>query len=155
MPRKLYLYTFVAALGGFLFGFDTAVINGALPFFREHFNLTGNLEGLAVSSAIFGCVAGALFIGRPGDRYGRRYMLRIMAVLFIISALGSGLATSIYEFMIFRVVGGLAPGHRCLNNKENGYARSYSVSCPGVQQDTCQYDRDKKRKSTAPQSDVV
>ena len=50
MPRKLYLYTFVAALGGFLFGFDTAVINGALPFFRDHFNLTGNLEGLAVSS---------------------------------------------------------------------------------------------------------
>jgi sugar porter (SP) family MFS transporter len=110
MPRKLYLYTFVAALGGFLFGFDTAVINGALPFFRDHFNLTGNLEGLAVSSAIFGCVAGALLIGRPGDKYGRRYMLRIMAVLFIISALGSGLATSIYEFMIFRVIGGLAIG---------------------------------------------
>ena len=110
MPRKLYLYTFVAALGGFLFGLDTAVINGALPFFRDHFNLTGSMEGWAVSSAIFGCVAGALFIGIPGDKYGRRYMLRIMAVLFVISALGSGLATSIYEFMIFRVIGGLAIG---------------------------------------------
>jgi sugar porter (SP) family MFS transporter len=110
MPRKLYLYTFVAALGGFLFGFDTAVINGALPFFRDHFKLTGSLEGWAVSSAIFGCVAGALFIGVPGDKYGRRYMLRIMAVLFIISALGSGLAKSVYEFMIFRVIGGLAIG---------------------------------------------
>jgi sugar porter (SP) family MFS transporter len=110
MPRKLYLYTFVAALGGFLFGFDTAVINGALPFFRDHFNLTGKLEGLAVSSAIFGCVAGALFIGIPGDKFGSRYMLRIMAVLFVISALGSGLATSIYEFMVFRVIGGLAIG---------------------------------------------
>lgn len=110
MPRKLYLYTFVAALGGFLFGFDTAVINGALPFFRDHFNLTGKLEGLAVSSAIFGCVAGALFIGIPGDKYGRRYMLRIMAVLFVISAVGSGLATSVYVFMIFRIIGGLAIG---------------------------------------------
>jgi len=110
MPRKLYLYTFVAALGGFLFGFDTAVINGALPYFREHFQLSGSLEGWAVSSAIFGCIAGALLIGVPGDKYGRRYMLRIMAALFVISALGSGLANNIYMFMLFRVIGGIAIG---------------------------------------------
>jgi len=110
MPRKLYLYTFVAALGGFLFGFDTAVINGALPYFREHFQLSGSLEGWAVSSAIFGCIAGALFIGIPGDKYGRRYMLRIMAALFVISAIGSGLANNIYMFMIYRIIGGLAIG---------------------------------------------
>ncbi len=81
MPRSLYLYTIVAALGGFLFGFDTAVINGALPFFRDHFELEKVMEGWAMSSAIFGCIAGAIGIGRPADKYGRRYMLKITAFL--------------------------------------------------------------------------
>ncbi len=110
MKKKLLLYTFVAALGGFLFGFDTAVINGALPFFSGHFNLTAGMKGWAVSSAIFGCVFGALFIGIPGDKYGRRYMLRVMAALFFVSAVGSGLANSINIFIAFRIIGGIAIG---------------------------------------------
>jgi len=110
MPRNLYLYTIVAALGGLLFGFDTAVINGALPFFRDHFELDKVMEGWAMSSAIFGCIVGAIGIGRPGDKYGRRYMLKITALLFLISAVGTGLATNITMFIIFRIIGGLAVG---------------------------------------------
>ncbi len=110
MRRKLILYTVVSALGGFLFGFDTAVINGAIPFFTEFFDLTETMKGWAVSSAIFGCVAGALFIGVPGDKYGRRDMLRVMAVLFLVSAVGTGLSQNIFSFISFRVIGGLAIG---------------------------------------------
>ena len=110
MPKKLYLYTLVAAMGGFLFGFDTAVINGALPFFRDHFQLDKVMEGWAMSSAIFGCIIGAVGIGRPGDKYGRRDMLKITALLFLISAIGTGMANNITLFIIFRIVGGLAIG---------------------------------------------
>lgn len=110
MPRNLYLYTIVAALGGFLFGFDTAVINGALPFFRDYFQLDKVMEGWSMSSAIFGCIVGAIGIGRLGDRYGRRYMLKIMAFLFLVSAIGTGLANSITVFIISRIIGGLAIG---------------------------------------------
>lgn len=110
MPGKLFLYTIVAALGGFLFGFDTAVINGALPFFRAHFQLNDVMEGWAMSSAIIGCILGAIGIGRPGDKYGRRQMLKVTALLFLISAIGTGLATNITLFVIFRIIGGLAVG---------------------------------------------
>ncbi len=110
MPKNLYLYTIVAALGGFLFGFDTAVINGALPFFREHFELDKVMEGWAMSSAIFGCIVGAIGVGRLGDKYGRRYMLKITALLFLISALGTGMSSNITMFIVFRIIGGLAVG---------------------------------------------
>lgn len=110
MRKKLFLYTMVAALGGFLFGFDTAVINGALPFFREHFQLDKVMEGWAMSSAIVGCIVGAIGIGRPGDKYGRRDMLKVVAMLFLISALGTALASSITWFIVFRFIGGLAVG---------------------------------------------
>ena len=110
MKRALLIYTFVAALGGLLFGFDTAVINGALPFFTKHFGLTEAMKGWAVSSALIGCIIGALFIGRPGDIFGRRYMLRILAVLFLVGAIGTGLANNLTVFVIFRFIGGLAIG---------------------------------------------
>ncbi len=110
MPKNLFLYTIVAALGGFLFGFDTAVINGALPFFRDHFELDKVMEGWAMSSAIFGCIVGAIGVGRLGDKYGRRYMLKITALLFLVSAIGTGLASNISMFIIFRIIGGLAVG---------------------------------------------
>ncbi len=110
MPRNLFLYTIVAALGGFLFGFDTAVINGALPFFRDHFQLDKVMEGWAMSSAIFGCIAGAIGIGRPADKYGRRFMLKIMGFLFFISAVGTAFAPDITLFIVFRIIGGLAIG---------------------------------------------
>ncbi|MDB4303240.1 sugar porter family MFS transporter [Desulfosarcina sp.] len=110
MKKSLYLYSLVAALGGLLFGFDTAVINGALPFLRDYFKLTETMEGWAISSAILGCVIGALFIGRPGDIFGRRFMLKIVAILYLISAVGSGLADNISTFIIYRIIGGIAVG---------------------------------------------
>jgi len=110
MKRSLFLFAFVGALGGFLFGFDTAVINGALPFFREYFDLDKVMEGWVMSSAIFGCIVGAISIGKPGDRYGRRDMLKVMASLFLISAIGTGLSTNVTSFIIFRIIGGLAVG---------------------------------------------
>ena len=72
MRRYLYFVTFVAALGGLMFGFETAVINGAIFYVAEHFQLNEFMKGFVVSTALAGCVAGALFIGRTGDRYGRR-----------------------------------------------------------------------------------
>ncbi len=110
MRRSLYLYTATAALGGLLFGFDTAVINGAMPFFTKYFALGGAGQGWAVSSALVGCVFGALLAGRPGDRYGRRFMLMILALLFLVSALGTGLAHRFNTFIVFRFIGGLAVG---------------------------------------------
>ncbi len=110
MHKKLYTYTFVAALGGLLFGFDTAVINGAMPFFTDYFHLTEAMQGWAVSSALIGCIIGALFIGKPGDVFGRRRMLRFLALLFLVSALGTGLAPNLNWFVFFRFIGGLAVG---------------------------------------------
>lgn len=110
MKKKLYLYTLVAALGGLLFGYDTAVINGALPFFTKYFELSLAMQGWAVSSALVGCILGALLIGRPGDKYGRRTMLRVMAIFFLVSAIGSGLANDLTTFVVFRFIGGLAIG---------------------------------------------
>ena len=110
MKKKIFFYTFVAALGGLLFGYDTAVINGALPFFTDYFKLTSAMQGWAVSSALIGCIVGAFFIGRLGDKYGRRSMLRIMGLFFLISAIGSGLADSLTTFVIYRFLGGIAIG---------------------------------------------
>ncbi|QGY47396.1 sugar porter family MFS transporter [Maribellus comscasis] len=110
MRRYLYFVTFVAALGGLMFGFETAVINGAIYYVAEHFQLSEFMKGFVVSTALAGCVIGALFIGKPGDKYGRRYMLKIMAALFLFSMLGAGLAANIWMFVIARFLGGIAVG---------------------------------------------
>ncbi|MCK4992425.1 MAG: sugar porter family MFS transporter [Bacteroidales bacterium] len=110
MKRKLILYTLVAAIGGLLYGFDTAVINGALPFFTSHFSLNDVMTGWAVSSALLGCIVGAIGAGRPGDRFGRRDMLKVSAVLFLVSAFGTGLASNVQLFILARFIGGLGVG---------------------------------------------
>ncbi len=110
MKKNLILYTFVAALGGLLFGFDTAVINGAIPFFSEYFQLNEEMIGWAVSSALVGGIIGALFAGLPGDYFGRRATLKFTAVLFLVSAFGTGLADSFSTFIIYRLIGGVAVG---------------------------------------------
>jgi sugar porter (SP) family MFS transporter len=102
--------SFTAALGGLLFGFDTAVISGTIPFITKYFDLSDAMLGWAVSSALIGCVAGSVAVGKPGDLFGRRLMLKLMAVLFIISALGTGLARELWVFVTFRFIGGLAIG---------------------------------------------
>jgi len=110
MRRYLYFVTFVAALGGLMFGFETAVINGAIHYVSEAFRLDAFMKGFVVSTALAGCVIGALFIGKPGDIYGRRFMLKIMAFLFLFSMIGTGLAPNIWIFIAARFLGGIAVG---------------------------------------------
>jgi sugar porter (SP) family MFS transporter len=110
MKPYLYFVTFVASLGSLLFGFETGVINGTIFYVAQYFNLTPAMKGFVVSVALIGCVIGALFIGKPADFFGRRYMLRYMAVFFLVSMLLTGLATNLWLFIIGRFIGGLAVG---------------------------------------------
>jgi len=99
-----------AALGGFLFGFDTAVINGAVKAVGEAFQASAFLLGLAVAIALLGAAVGAWFAGALADRYGRIRVMLIAAVLFLISAFGSGFAFSIYDLAFWRLIGGAGVG---------------------------------------------
>ena len=100
----------VAALGSFLFGFDTAVISGATEALRLHYALSSQLLGLTVSSALLGTIVGSLGVGGPLERHGRRPVLRALAVLYVVSALGCGLAVNWPMLLAFRFLGGLAIG---------------------------------------------
>ena len=100
----------VAALGGFLFGYDSAVINGAVSAVEDKFNADSASLGFAVASALLGAAAGALMSGRIADHIGRLAVMRIAAVLFLVSALGSGWANSLWMLVVFRIVGGLGVG---------------------------------------------
>jgi sugar porter (SP) family MFS transporter len=102
--------TGVAALGGLLFGFDTAVIAGATHALTDAYQLSPAALGLTVASALWGTILGALFAGIPGDRYGRRDSLRVMAILYVISALGCAFAWDWYSLVFFRLIGGLGIG---------------------------------------------
>jgi SP family arabinose:H+ symporter-like MFS transporter len=102
--------TGVAALGGLLFGFDTAVIAGATHALTDAYRLSPAALGLTVASALWGTILGALFAGIPGDRYGRRDSLRVMAILYVISALGCAFAWDWYSLVFFRLIGGLGIG---------------------------------------------
>lgn len=102
--------TVVAALGGLLFGFDTAVIAGATAQLTRFFDLTPGGLGLTVAVALWGTVMGALLAGFPGDRFGRRDSLRAIAILYLGSALGCAFAWDWYWLMLFRFLGGLAIG---------------------------------------------
>jgi len=106
----LHPNTVVAALGGLLFGFDTAVISGTTDALTEVFTLSSQSLGFTVASALIGTIFGAIFIGRPADTYGRRTTLIVLAVLYFVSAVGSALAWDWYSFLIFRWIGGLAVG---------------------------------------------
>lgn len=110
MNKKLLLASIVAALGGLLFGFDTAVISGAEQSIKEVFQLDGFWHGFTNSIALIGTILGALLCGRPSDKYGRRNVLIVLAVFYAISALGSGLANSWHSFLFYRFLGGLGVG---------------------------------------------
>ncbi len=102
--------TVVAALGGLLFGFDTAVIAGTTGQLREIYNLSPWYLGVTVAMALWGTVIGAMTAGVPGDKYGRRDSLRLMAVLYLVSALGCAFAWDWYSLLFFRFIGGLGIG---------------------------------------------
>lgn len=100
----------VAALGGLLFGFDTAVISGTTDALREVYGLDDNLLGFTVASALIGTILGALFASRPADAIGRRGTLAWLGVFYFVSALGCAFAWDWYSFLAFRFLGGLAVG---------------------------------------------
>ncbi|MBC9797936.1 sugar porter family MFS transporter [Sinomicrobium weinanense] len=110
-PRNYIIrITVVAALGGLLFGYDTAVIAGAIGYLQEKFVLSPVLVGWAASSAIWGCILGAAMAGYVSDRFGRKKILIATGVLFLISALGSAVAVDLSSFVIARLVGGIGVG---------------------------------------------
>src|SRR5512140_2275840 len=106
----LLISAIVAALGSLLFGFDTAVISGTTEALRQVYELNDNLLGFTVSSALFGTMIGALLVGRPADWWGRRPVLAMLAVLFVVSAVGCALAWNWYALLFFRWLGGVAVG---------------------------------------------
>jgi len=110
LTSTLVKSTVVAALGGLLFGFDTAVIAGTTAALQHFYGLTSGGLGLTVSIALWGTVIGALVASVPGDRLGRRDSLRILATFYLISALGCALAFNWYSLVLFRFLGGLAIG---------------------------------------------
>ncbi len=112
MKLNAYLVksTVVAALGGLLFGFDTAVISGTTGALRQTFQLSPGMLGITVASALWGTVIGSMLAGFPGDRLGRRDSLRLMAILYFVSALGCAAAWNWPSLVAFRFIGGLGIG---------------------------------------------
>lgn len=108
----LLLICLVSAMGGLLFGYDWVVIGGAKIFYEPFFHLEGSaaLRGWAMSSALIGCLVGALLSGKWSDLYGRKKMLIIAAFLFILSAIGTGATSNFDRFIIYRIIGGLGIG---------------------------------------------
>ncbi|MBL5904789.1 sugar porter family MFS transporter [Serratia fonticola] len=100
----------IAALGGILFGYDTAVISGAIEALKTYFDLSPAETGWAVSNVVIGCVVGAFGAGPLAGRYGRKKALVVAAFLFTVSAVGAALATTFTWFVIYRIIGGLAVG---------------------------------------------
>ena len=108
----LYFICAVSAMGGLLFGYDWVVIGGAKPFYEEYFGIGGQpvMQGLAMSTALVGCLIGAMVAGAAADRWGRKPLLTVSAVLFTVSAIGTGLFSDFWLFSIARFVGGMGIG---------------------------------------------
>jgi MFS family permease len=110
MNPRLIGTTVIAALGGLLFGFDTAVISGTIHRLQAEFGLTSFWLGFTVASALIGTIAGSIAAGGPADRFGRKGTLLIVAQLYLVSAVGSALAWDWISFVAFRFIGGLGVG---------------------------------------------
>lgn len=108
--QHVYRLTSVAALGGILFGYDTAVISGAIGSLREYFDLDSTQTGWAVSNVVLGCIIGSYISGSISARFGRRWSMMLAGGLFAVSAIGSALATSFDWFVAYRLIGGVAVG---------------------------------------------
>jgi sugar porter (SP) family MFS transporter len=110
MRQKIILWSLIVALGGFLFGFDTAVISGAEQSIQKYWSLSDFRHGLTVAIALIGTAFGALLGGIPSDKLGRKGTLFLIATLFLFASLGTALATNWYAFLLFRFLGGLGVG---------------------------------------------
>lgn len=110
--RRIYIYTIVlvASIGGFLFGFDLVVIAGALPFLEQYFKLSAAMKGFAVSSAILGAVSGPLVGMWFTEKIGRKKTMMLAAAFFMASTVGSSLAATIWDFGVWRFMGGVGIG---------------------------------------------
>ncbi len=106
----LALISFIAALGGFLFGFDTAVVSGTLVYLKVQFALAPFMEGVVVASALVGCMVGALFAGTLSDRFGRKAMLIVSAILFVVGAIGTAVPPTVTLLILARWIGGVGVG---------------------------------------------
>ncbi|MBE6414195.1 MAG: sugar porter family MFS transporter [Verrucomicrobiaceae bacterium] len=110
IKKFMFWIAFVASLGGFLFGFDTVVISGAEKSIKEVYQLSGFMHGFTMASAIIGTLIGALFCGKPAERFGRLECLKFIAYMYFISAIGCAVIVNWYAFVFFRFLGGLAVG---------------------------------------------
>lgn len=110
LSGKIFLWSLTSALAGFLFGFDTVVISGAEQKIQSLWGLSPGLHGIAMASTLYGTVLGALAGSWPTDRFGRKYTLLIIGVLYLLSAVWSALANDVYSFSIARMLGGLGIG---------------------------------------------
>ena len=110
LKLNLFFIAFVAALGGFLFGFDTAVISGTIGYVTDQFSLDSIWQGWFVSSALVGCLIGASIAGKLSDKYGRKPVLMLSAFLFMLSAFGCMISNSFTILILYRIVGGLGVG---------------------------------------------
>lgn len=110
--KYIYMISMVSAMGGLLFGYDWVVIGGAKPFYEPFFQISSSaaLQGWAMSSALIGCLLGAVVSGVFSDKYGRKRMLIFSAFLFIISAIGTGAADEFDQFIMYRIIGGMGIG---------------------------------------------
>jgi SP family arabinose:H+ symporter-like MFS transporter len=107
---RVFFWALTSALAGFLFGFDTVVISGAEQKIQALWGLTAGVHGIAMASALYGTVVGALIGGWPTDRFGRRATLQCLGIIYIVSALGSALAPNVSVFILARIIGGLGIG---------------------------------------------
>jgi MFS family permease len=107
---KVIALAVAGAVGGFLFGFDSSVVNGAVDAVQGQFDLSASLTGFAVASALLGCAVGAYVAGRIADRWGRIPAMIVGAVLFLASAVGCGFAFGVWDLVFWRLIGGLGIG---------------------------------------------
>jgi len=110
LGRNVRGLAIAAAIGGFLFGFDSAVINGAVDAIQYRFAISSHLTGIVVAVALLGCAVGAWYAGKVADRYGRIPTMKVSAILFLVSSVGTGFAFSAWEFALWRVLSGVAIG---------------------------------------------